>query len=790
MIEESIYKGLTSDEVQKRRSEYGLNEISEKKTNLLLQFAKKFWGLTPWMLEFTVALELLLGKSLEAGVILALLLLNSVISYYQEREANSAVELLKKKLSIKTRVYRDGQWISASARELVPGDIVRLRAGDLTPADIELFDGRLDVDQSALTGESLTVEKRKNDSVYSGSVVKIGEATGTVIATGLQTYFGRTAELVQLAKPRLHIEDTITKVVRWLLVMVVVSVGVGTGLAILKGISISEIAPLVVILLVSAIPVALPTMFTISMALGSLELSKMGAIVTRLDAVEDAATMDILCVDKTGTITMNQLTLAEVIPLGENSESDVVLYGALASQEANQDPIDMAFLSKAKELKLQLSEFELIHFTPFDPSTRMTEAQLHFEGSPIFAAKGAVATIFDLCREGKTEITPILQRVDELALKGYRVLAVAKGESREKADLVGIAALYDKPRADSPWLVSELKKLGVSVKMLTGDAQPIAKEVARQTGLGDHITRIKDLKDKVGDPEIVSIMEESDGFAEIYPEDKYLIVKGLQSGGHVVGMTGDGVNDAPSLKQAEIGIAVSNATDIAKTASSVVLSTEGFSGVLSMVAIGRTVYQRIASWTINKIIKTSETVIFIVIAFILTGNFVVSTLDMILLLFLTDYVTLSLSTDKVRYSDKPEKWNTGGLVKLGVSYASLIVVESLLILHIAQNYFGLAANLGALQTFVFVWLTISGYYTVISIRERRHFWESRPSKWLTLAMIANSLIVFLISTSGFLGLPSITVPMFVFITVYGFIFCLLINDLLKVPLAKGFNVVI
>ena len=700
------------------------------------------------------------------------------------------MELLRQKLTVKTRVKRDSEWLQIPARELVPGDVVRLRAGDLAPADVQVAEGRVDVDQSALTGESLTVERKTGESLYSGSVVRSGEVTGVVTATGLRTYFGRVAELVQIAKPKLHIEGMISKVVRWLLIIAVASIGMGAALAFLKGTPIAEIAPLTVILLVSAIPVALPTMFTISMALGSLELSKKGAIVTRLDVVEDAATMDVLCVDKTGTITMNRLTLADVLPVGEYSEADVVLFGALASEEANQDPIDMAFISKAREMQLPLGDYTMVSFSPFDPSTRKTEATVKHRGEEILVSKGALKTIAELCRNCSDEIGAIGRAIDEFTSKGYRILAVAKGVPNEDQDLIGVAALYDRLREDSPRLINELKKLGISVKMLTGDALPIAKEVASQAGLNGKVNRITDLKEKIGDSDTIKVLEESDGFAEIYPEDKYLIVKGLQSGGHVVGMTGDGVNDAPSLKQAEVGIAVSNATDIAKKASSVVLSKEGFEGIFDMVVIGRMVYQRISSWTINKTIRTFKRVIFIVLAFILTGRFVVSTFNMILLLFLSDYVTLSISTDRVRYSEKPDIWNTGGLVKLGVSYGSLIVAESLLILYLALGFFGLGSDLGKLQTFIFVWLTLSGYYTVLSIRERRHFWESMPSRWLTLALALNTLLVYFISTIGLPGLVPITNLEFLFIIVYGFVFCLLVNDLVKTPLARGFGVAI
>jgi H+-transporting ATPase len=780
--------GLNMDEAKKRLAKYGYNEVPEKKTSPILKFAVKFWGLTSWMLEFTVIMEWILGKYLEAYVIVVLLTFNAVLGFIQEEKASSAVDLLRQKLVVKTRVQRDGAWILLPARELVPGDLVRLRAGDLTPADVQVVEGQVNVDQSALTGESLTIERKIGDALYSGSTVSSGEITGVVTSTGLKTYFGRTVELVQIARPKMHIEETIAKVVRWLLVMVISAVAVGMSLALFRGIDPAEIAPLIVILLVSAIPVALPTMFTISMALGSLELSRQGAIVTRLNAIEDAASMDVLCADKTGTITINQLSLADAIPVVQHTKEEVVLYGALASQEANQDPIDLAFISKAREMQLPLTSYDQVNFTPFDPSTRRTEASVKFENEQLYVVKGAVKTIMELCRDCYDKLSRIEQDIDWFLAKGYRILAVAKGVSIEKMELIGIAALYDKPREDSPRLIKELKKLGISVKMLTGDALPIAREVASQAGLGDKISRITDLKNNLDNENTLKIMEESDGFAEIYPEDKYLIVKSLQANGHVVGMTGDGVNDAPALKQAEVGISVSNATDIAKKSSSVVLSVEGFEGIFGMVVIGRMVYQRISTWIINKIIRTFKRVVFIVIAFILTGNFVVSTFNMILLLFLSDYVTLSISTDKVRYSEKPEKENTIGLVKLGVSYGLLIIVESLLILYIGMGYFGLDSNIEKLRTFIFVWLTLSGYFTVLSIRERKHFWESKPSLWLTLALTLNTVIVYIISTIGLPGLISITVFEFVFLLAYGFVSCLLINDLVKVPLTKKFDV--
>jgi len=775
-----LEKGLSSEEVQKKLSEYGYNEISEKRVSPILKFTKKFWGITPWMLEITIVLELLVRKYLEAYIIIGLLFFNSILSFFQEEKANTAISLLKQKLRINTRVKRDGKWIVIPARELVPGDVTRLRAGDFVPADLKVIEGVVEVDQSALTGESLTIERKIDDLLYSGSTVRRGEITGVVTSTGTKTYFGRTVELVQMAKPKLHIEEVISKVVRWLLIMVAVTLSIGLVLSIFKGIDLIEILPLAVILLVSAIPVALPTMFTISMALGSLELAKKGALVTRLDASEDAATMDVVCVDKTGTMTMNKLSVADMIGIGKYTKEDVILFGSLASQEANQDPIDLAFLLAAKDMQISISDYLQKKFIPFDPSTRRTEATIEKDGQQFLVLKGAISAICNLCKNSQEELVKVAKDAESFSAKGYRVIAVAKGTTEDNIKLVGVAALYDRPRPDSPKLINELKNLGISVKMLTGDALPIAKEVARQLGLGDGIARISDLKDGSKEDEHAQIIEKSDGFAEIYPEDKYLIVKGLQKLGHVVGMTGDGVNDAPALKQAEVGIAVSNATDIAKGSSSVVLTSEGLESVVDLVKTGRMIYQRILTWILNKIIRTFKRVVFIVLAFILTGKYVVSTFDMILLLFLSDYVTLSISTDNVRYSREPESWNISWLTKVGVFLGILMVAESMFLLYIGFSCFGLYDNIDQLHTFVFDFLTFSGYFTVMVIRERKHFWESKPSKPLTLSIAINMMIVSLISILGIPGLTSISSIAFLAVLVYSCATCLFLNDFIKV----------
>jgi H+-transporting ATPase len=780
-----LEKGLNSEEVRKRIDEYGYNEVPEKKASPTIRFVKKFWGITPWMLEITIGLEWALGKYFEMYVVVGLLVFNAILGFIQEERANSALELLKEKLKISARVKRDGKWTVIPARELVPGDVIRLRAGDFIPADVKVAEGNAEVDQSSLTGESQMVEKKVNEILYSGSILRRGEITGMVASTGTKTYFGRTVELVQVAKPKLHMEEVTSKVVRWLVIIVSSFLALALAFTAIKGLNLAGVLPLAVVLMVSAIPVALPTMFTISMALGSLELMQKGILITRLSAIEDAATMNIVCADKTGTMTMNKLTLEEEMTVDPSDEKGVVFYGALASHEADQDPIDLAFISAVKTLGLPFGGYVQKKFVPFDPSTRRTEATIEKDGNRFLVLKGAVNTIVPLCQNKGEELSRVHERVESLSAKGYRAIAVAKGPAPENMKLVGVAFLYDKPRPDSPRLIRELRDLSVNVKMLTGDALPIAQEVAKELGLGKAITKISDWKGK-GEDERYRRVEESAGFAEIYPEDKFVIVQNLQKRGHIVGMTGDGVNDAPALRQAEVGIAVSNATDVAKKAASAVLTTEGLEGIVDLVKTGRMTYQRIITWILNKIIKTFQITVFVVLAFFLTGQYIISALHMILLLFLTDFVTLSISTDNVRYSEKPDTWNITGLVNVALFLGILVIVELMLLLHIGFSYFGLLGNLSQLHTFTFQMLIYVELLDLLIIRERKHFWNSRPSKFLLLAIAGDLTVVFIISILGLPGVVPIS-PMAA-LTVGGlsFIIAFLINDPIKVLLIRKF----
>ena len=779
--------GLTQAEVKIRRKEHGYNEVAEKKQHPVLKFLGKFWGISAWMLEVIMVLSAVLRKYSDLVVVGALLVVNAVVSFTQERRAAGVVATLRKRLQVSARVLREGVWNVIPARELVPGDIIRMRPGDIIPADVKLLTGTLTVDQSALTGESKDVDKAPSAALSSGSVVRRGEGNGVVMLTGANTYFGRTTELVQEARPKLHIEAVVAKVVSWLFVIVSTLLCVVVALSLIRGLSLLEILPLMLVLLMAAVPVALPVMFTVSMAVGSKELAKRGVLVTRLSASEDAATMDVLCVDKTGTITMNQLAVTGVLPLEQATEADVVFAGALASQEANQDPIDLAFLAAAKERHIfdNLAKVTPVSFAPFDAKNRRTEAVVEQNGQRIRVMKGAVRTVAEVCGLQSPAIEALEARVSESAAKGYRTLAVARGPETGTPALLGLVSLYDPPRPDAKQLIAELRDLGVSVKMLTGDALPVAREIGQEVGL-HNLRRVADLKaaGALASNQAVDLLAGADGFAEVYPEDKYIVVQHLQAAGHVTGMTGDGVNDAPALRQAEVGIAVSTATDVAKGAASVVLTEPGLTNIVALVEQGRTIYQRILTWIINKISRTILKAGFVAIAFIVTGKFVISALAMLLLVFMTDFAKISLATDNVRPSRKPETWNIGGFITVSVVLGIAMVAETLLVLRLGWSHFNLAADNLALSTFSFLMLLYFAAFSVVSARERSWFWSTMPSKTLLLALLADVLTGTVLSFVSLLGFKPLPWRPVLAVFVYAMVACLGVNDAVKVAMIK------
>jgi H+-transporting ATPase len=774
--------GLSKADAGARLARQGPNEVPEKPDHPVLRLARKLWGLSAWMIELIAVLSFVLHKTADAWIALALLTANAILGFFQEQRASAAVAALRSKLRVAARVLRDKAWQTVAARELVVGDVVRVRSGDFVPADLQLFDGALHIDQSALTGESNAVDKKTGEGVYAGSIVGDGEASGVVTATGARTYFGRTTQLVEGARPKLHVEEVISRIVTWLLVIVGSLSALTFAVALARRMPVVEVLPVVLVLLMSAVPVALPVMFTVSMAVGSMELGRRGVLITRLGAIEDAATMDVLCADKTGTLTMNQLSLTGADPEAGFTEDDVVRAGALASNPANADPIDVAFLAAARDRMRSDPPARTLSFVPFSAATRRTEAVVEIGGKKARVVKGALRTVAEAAGLDPAAIAALQKRADEEAQKGVRALAVARADGDAPLRVVGLALLYDAPRPESRRLIDELRLLGIKVLMLTGDALPVAREMARLLGLGP-IARAPTREPaqtgaKKSAPAPAPALD-GGGLAEVFPEDKFTVVESLQAAGHVVGMTGDGVNDAPALRQAEVGIAVSGATDVAKGAASAVLTTGGLVNIIDLVKNGRAAYQRVLTWIMNKISRSILKAGFVVIAFLVTGKFVISALVMLLVVSLTDVSHIALATDRVEPSQKPETWKIGPLVNVSVVVGFLTLAETLALLAFAWRRFGLFAHDGLLQTFTFQAFLFFGLASLLSMRERRAFWRSRPSAALAASLGAAAVVGAIIGARGVAELSPLPLAESAFIFVLSAMCSLGPNDLVK-----------
>lgn len=760
-------QGLTNSEAQQRLLQYGSNTVAQEHLRPWLSFLEKFWAPVPWMLEVTIALQFFLGKPNEAAIIAALLVFNAILSFMQEKRANNALALLKARLEIQVRVLRDKTWKKISAQELVPGDVIHLRMGDLVPADVRIFDGQILLDESSLTGEALPVEANVGMTAYAGVIVKRGEASGEVVATGSHTYFGKTADLVRSAHTSSHLESLIFTIVRYLVTLDVVLIIALLVYTLASGIAVIDIVPFALILLVASVPIALPATYTLATALGALELSKNGVLVTRLSAIEDAASMDVLASDKTGTITQNKLALAVLYPYAPYTENELLRLAALACDDATQDPMDMAILESARSQGQLVVIPHRLNFIPFDPETKRSEAVFDQDGTKLRVLKGAPRVIAALIQGG----VEIRQDVERLGADGSRMLAVAIETGDSGLRMAGLVGLQDPPRSDSKTLIQDLQDLGVRVVMVSGDGPATACAIAGQVGIGQRVCPPENLHE-----EIQHHVLDYDVFARVLPEDKFQLVRSLQQSGHIVGMSGDGVNDAPALRQAEVGIAVANATDVAKAAASLVLTNPGLSDVKAAVETSRRIYQRMLTYTLNKIIKTMEISIFLSVGMMLTGVFVITPLLIVLLLFTNDFVTMSIATDNVAYSRKPERWNVPQLMLTAGILAAFVLLLSFGVFFAGRDWLHLPLN--QLQTLVFVMLVFTGQGNVYLVRERRHFWSSLPSRWLLWATILDILAVCTLSTQGILMAPiPLTLVGGLMLLVLGYLF---IIDFIKI----------
>jgi len=783
--------GLTSAEARQRIDRDGYNEIPEKKTNPLVKFLSYFWGPIPWMIEVAVILSAIVRHWPDFWIILVLLVVNAIVGFWEEWKADSAIAALKSTLALMARVKRDGAWTSMPARELVVDDLIRVRLGDIVPADAALVSGHpLSVDQAALTGESLPVDRNVGDTIYSGSVVKQGEMDAQVTATGLRTFFGKTAQLVETATSVSHFQQAILKIGDFLIVFAVVLAVLIVSVALFRGDPFIETVQFALILTVAAIPVALPTVLSVTLAVGARVLSRMEAVVSRLAAIEELAGMDTLCSDKTGTLTQNRLTLGEVYAAEGASPEDVILAASLASKAEDQDPIDAAVLTGLKDADA-LKQFTVEDFKPFDPVHKRTEATIKSaDGKSFSVTKGAPQVVLALASNADSLRAEADQQIAAFAAKGYRALGVARSDGSGGGwKFLGVLSLADPPREDSKATIEAARDMGARVKMVTGDQVAIAVEIARKLGLGTNILDASTLDDPQGTSaaRIDQQIEEVDGFAQVFPEHKFHIVEVLQRDGHIVGMTGDGVNDSPALKKADVGIAVSGATDAARAAADIVLLAPGLSVVIEAMRESRRIFQRMTHYAIYRIAETIRVLLFMTLSILVFNFYPVTAVMIVLLALLNDGAILSIAYDNVEFAKRPDRWNMP--VVLGVSAALGVagVIASFGLFYVAERFFHL--DRPTIQSLIYLKLSVAGHLTVFVARTRGPFWTVKPAAILFWAVVVTQLVATLISVYG-IFMPPIGWKWAGLVWVYALAW-LIVNDGVKLlayricdPLAK------
>ena len=748
--------GLTQAEAQKRLTQYGPNEIKEKKTNPLLKFLTYFWGPIPWMIEIAVILSAAVGHWEDFGIILFLLVCNAVVGFWEEHSASNAIAALKARLAIKARVKRDGKWINPAARELVPGDVIRLRLGDIVPADARLLEGdEVSVDQSALTGESLPATRKPGEAVFSGSTMRRGEIGALVYATGTNTYFGKTAQLVEEAHTVSHFQQAVMKIGKYLIVLALALVAVIVTVGYFRGEPMLYAKPpkdpvllFALILTVAAIPVAMPTVLSVTMAVGARLLAKKQAIVSKLEAIEELAGVDVLCADKTGTLTQNKLTLGDPFTVNDIHADQVILAGALASRKEDHDTIDLAVLGGVKDDKT-LKSYQAVHFVPFDPVHKRTEATVKgADGKEFKVTKGAPQVILKLSANAGQVKSAVDKAVNEFAASGFRSLGVARTKGDGAWQFLGVLPLFDPPRDDAKETVATAGKMGVRVKMVTGDQLAIAIETAKKLDMGTNILDAASLGDskKQESAEVAESIEKADGFAQVFPEHKYHIIDVLQKRGHIVAMTGDGVNDAPALKKADCGIAVSGATDAARAAASIVLVAPGLSVIIDAIKESRKIFQRMNSYAIYRIAETLRVLFFMTLAILIFKFYPVTAVMIVMIAVLNDGAILSIAYDNVHYRNKPEAWNMRLVLGISTVLGVIGVVAAFGLFYLGEVVFEL--DRAVIQTLMYLKLSVAGHLTIFLTRTRGPFWSIRPARILWGAVLGTQIVATLIAVFG------------------------------------------
>lgn len=842
-LQTDIGKGLSEEEAKERLKKYGLNEIPEKEESLWHRIFRRFWGPIPWMIEIAAILSAAVHKWEDFAIIMILLFANAGVDFWQEHKALSALKVLKEKLAKKTLVLRDGAWKENDAKYIVPGDVLKLKIGDVIPADVKLIQGDfILVDQSALTGESLPVNKKSGDVAYANSVVKQGEMIVAVVATGLNTYFGKTVKLVAKAEreERSHFQEMVVRVGNFLIVITLIIVAIMVLIELHRGINWENLLRFSLVLTVAAIPVALPAVLTVTMAIGALNLAKRQVVVSRLASIEELAGVDILCSDKTGTLTKNQMTVSVPFTVDGYKTEDLMYYAILASKEENKDPIEIPIFNWLKEHNLyeKTKECKQEKFIPFDPVRKRTETLVSCNSEKLVITKGAPQVIIEMCDEKEFSKELAYQKVAEFAENGFRTLGVAyKKPDEGKFHFVGLIPLFDSPREESKQAIEEAKKYGVEVKMVTGDNIAVARYIAKLLGIGDKIYSARELKDqtyeeyvilaqvlakafleveeglseeeseerakkiatlvekelegmklpagtiKKHESEIIKIIEEANGFAEVFPEDKYFIVDKLQKAEHIVGMTGDGVNDAPALRKADCGIAVSNATDAARAAASLVLLSPGLMVIVRAIEIARQIFGRMESYTIYRIAETIRVVLFMSLSIIIFQFYPVTAIMIILLALLNDIPILSIAYDNAKVLQRPVKWDMYEINIVSFWLGVAGVISSFLLFFLLVKYWKL--SIGMIQTIIFLKLIIAGHYTIFITRRKDWFWKKPwPSPLLFAAVFGTNFIGTIVGVYGGWGLftPSgwgWALVVWGYATVW-----LLFNDVVKMTILK------
>lgn len=743
---EALGEGLTASEAAQRLERFGENTFEEAERSLLGKLLSYFWGPIPWMIEAAAILSAVVEHWADLGIIMTMLLLNAGVGFWQEHKADSAIKQLKQRLALKARVLRDGRWQTLLARELVPGDVVALRMGDVIPADVRLVEGRyLSVDESALTGESLPVDKSAGDTAYSGSSAKQGEMKGRVVATGMDTYFGRTARLMQQARGRSHFQRAVLRIGNFLIFATLALVALIVVVSLFRQDPVLETVRFALILTVAAIPVALPAVLSVTMAIGAEKLARLKAIVSRLVSIEEMAGMDVLCADKTGTLTQNQLTVGNPAPFGEADKQGLLLAAALASRQDDPDGIDAAMLDALGDTG-NLKGYRVEDFTPFDPVSKRSEAAVLREGARWYFTKGAPQVVLALCEPHEELSARVAEQAERFAADGFRTLGVARRGEAGPWEFLGLIPLFDPPREDSADTIARIRGMGVSMRMLTGDHLAIARQIANRLGLGQ---RILSADQAFGEGGTLSgeEIERSNGFAQVLPEHKYAIVEALQAQDHIVGMTGDGVNDAPALRKADVGIAVSGATDAARAAADLVLTESGLSVISTAIAEARRIFRRMNSYAIFRIAETIRVLLFLTLSILIFEFYPVTAVMVVLLALLNDVPIMMIAFDNAAVADEPRRWDMKRTLWEASLLGTLGVLATFVLYWLGRDLLVLPTE--QLQTLIFLKLLVAGHMTLYITRADGVFWQRPLPSWrLFVAVEATQVLGTLAAVYG------------------------------------------